>query len=220
MAVSFNERLKSLISLLTDYRTLKALLSLKHSGYLKEIGWFNAFDSGFPVDRNNNPVPWVTYPFIDFISTRLKNNFTVFEYGSGSSTLFYSKRVKELTAVEHDKEWFNKIKGIMPQNVNLEYNSEDEDGTYCRTIESQNKKFDLIIVDAVDRNNCIKISPGYLSDNGIIILDDSEREQYEEGKNLLSSQNFKCLDFWGISPGYLNRKCTTIFYKSVNCLDI
>ena len=43
-----------------------------------------------PIDKNSNPLPWVTYGFIDFISERLNKSIDVFEYGSGNSTLWYA----------------------------------------------------------------------------------------------------------------------------------
>ena len=59
-----------------------------------------------------------------------------------------------------------------------------------------------------------------LSPIGVIILDDSERKEYSERISLLVKNNFKRIDFWGIAPGILYRKCTTIFYKNLNCLGI
>jgi hypothetical protein len=51
-------------------------------------------------------------------------------------------------------------------------------------------------------------------------LDDSERDAYDEAVSFLLSNNFKKIDFWGISPGLFYKKSTTIFYKKKNCLDI
>jgi hypothetical protein len=51
-------------------------------------------------------------------------------------------------------------------------------------------------------------------------LDDSDREEYQAVLKELAKREFKNIDFWGISPGYLNRKATTVFYRTENCLDI
>ena len=220
MAVPFKEKLKTLTSLFSNYAELKSLLSLRHSGYLKDIGWFNAFSTRSSVDGNNNPIPWTTYPFIEFITLRLEKNQTVFEYGSGNSTLFYASRVKNVATVEHDKNWYEKMKAQIPTNVHLIFKEEDTDGEYCRAITAENTKYDIIIVDAVDRVNCVKFSHKFLNEKGIIILDDSDRKVYSEAITFLKGKDFKSLDFWGISPGYFNTKCTTIFYKDNNCLNI
>ena len=72
-------------------KRLKSLLSFNHKGYLKDIGWFKAFDTRSPVDQFGDPIPWVTYSFIDFISGRLNKQHAIFEFGSGNSTFFYAK---------------------------------------------------------------------------------------------------------------------------------
>jgi hypothetical protein len=102
-------KLKALATLISKPKRLSALLSYGHKGYLATIGWFTAFDNRQPVDQDGNPLPWVTYSFIDFIKTRLGKDFKIFEYGSGNSTLFYAQRVARVVSVEHDEEWYKKI---------------------------------------------------------------------------------------------------------------
>ncbi len=68
--------------------------------------------------------------------------------------------------------------------------------------------------------NVVFNSANFLTDKGVIILNDSEREQYKEGIEYLTKEGFKKLDFWEISPGYLYKKDTTVFYKNQNCLGI
>jgi len=63
-----------------------------------DVGWFSEFKTGEPVDKNFEPLPWLTYPFIDFIIERLSKEFSVFEIGNGNSALiFLKKRVKNVT---------------------------------------------------------------------------------------------------------------------------
>ena len=89
--------------------------------YLNEIGWINSFKNQIPMDKESNPLPWVTYGFIDFISDRLNDKMDIFEYGSGNSTLWYSQNTNSVTSVEHDKNWFEKISKEMPRNVTMHY---------------------------------------------------------------------------------------------------
>jgi len=218
MAITLKEKLSTLFRM--NVRTVSALLSQKHEGYLKNIGWFEAFDSGSSVDKNCNPIPWLTYPFIEFISKRLKEDMEIFEFGSGNSTFFYSDKVKTVTTIEHDKKWFEKIRDKKKGNVEIIYIPLDEDGKYCRAASVDNRKYDIIIIDAEDRVNCILNSIKALKENGVIILDDSERDEYSGGIKFLLSNYFKRIDFEGISPGKLYRKSTTVFYKNNNCLNI
>ncbi|QHS55574.1 class I SAM-dependent methyltransferase [Mucilaginibacter sp. 14171R-50] len=212
----------SLIKVLTHPSHLRALLSFDKKGYLNDIGWFKAFDTRSPVDNDGNPIPWVTYSFIDFIKTRLNKDHMVFEFGSGNSTYFYAKYAGSVVSVEHDKEWFDKIdrSGNKPANAELIYSELIKGGDYCRMPVKLNKKFDIIIVDGRDRVNCCKQGVEALSPNGVMVLDDSERDVYQEGIDFLISKGFKHLLLSGISPGLFYRKSTSVFYKADNCLDI
>jgi hypothetical protein len=213
-------KIKLLYKVLTSPKRLKTLLSFNDKGYLDEIGWFNAYDSRSPVDRDNNPIPWVTYSFIDFIKTHLKKQLSVFEFGSGNSTFFYAKYAGLVVSVEHDKEWYDKIVSTKPENSEMIFCELVRDGDYCRMPIKLEEKFDIIIVDGRDRVNCCKQAINAVSENGVIVLDDSEREFYKEGINFLKNKGYKELSFSGISPGLFYLKSTSIFYKADNCLGI
>jgi len=210
----------NLIRITLEPKLLKMLLSMNSGGYLKDIGWIESFKNQLPMDKEENPLPWVTYSFIDFISDRLTNEMNIFEYGSGNSTLWYAQRVNSVTSVEHDKEWFEKIKNSMPENVNINYQKLIKNEKYSHFTSQSSEKFDIVIVDGRDRVNCILNSINSLNNNGVIVLDDSEREYYLKGIKFLLTNGFKKIDFWGISPGLFYKKCTTIFYKEDNCLGI
>ena len=217
--LTFFIKREKLIFLLTN-REEKVLLGFKSSGYLYDIGWVRSVITNEIVDKSNSPIPWVTYPFIDFIERRLTPQMELFEYGSGNSTLYYSKRVARVYSVENDNIWYERIKNSMPENVNLFYCELENDGDYCRYAAKTNRKFDLIIVDGRDRVNCCVNSIDVLSPAGVIVLDDSERKEYTSAISLLTERGFKKIDFWGIAPTVNYLKCTTVFYRSVNCLGI
>jgi hypothetical protein len=209
-----------LLQLVKQPDRLRSLLSFNSKGYLDTIGWFKAFDSNAPVDENGNPIPWVTYSFIDFIKDRLKPEHAVFEFGSGNSTLFYAQRTGIVVSVEHDKEWFDKITQTKPDNAEMIFCELHRDGDYCRVPVRLGEAFDIIIVDGRDRVNCCIQAVEALSENGVIVLDDSERPDYKDGITYLLDRGFKQIAFSGISPGLFYYKTTTIFYKADNCLGI
>lgn len=212
--------LKALAALIAKPNRLKALLSYGHKGYLNSIGWFTAFDQKQAVDGEGNALPWVTYSFIDFIRDRINKTQHIFEYGSGSSTIFYAERAGKVTSVEHDQGWFDKVKGTSPANAEMIFCALQRDGEYARKAALLDQKFDIIIVDGRDRVNCCKYSLAALSPDGVIVLDDSEREVYEPARALLKDKGFKEIRFSGISPGLFYEKATSVFYKENNCLKI
>ena len=65
----------------------------KHSSYLEQVGWFDSFFAQIAVDCNCKPIPWLTYPSIAFIDPRLSCEMSLFEYGSGNSTLWWAGHV-------------------------------------------------------------------------------------------------------------------------------
>lgn len=195
-------------------------MSFNHKGYLDDIGWFKAFDTRSPVDKNGAPIPWVTYSFIDFIKERLNKQHAVFEFGSGNSTFFYAKYAGIVVSVEHDKDWYDKIIKSKPENSEMIFCELVRGGDYCHMPVKLGEKFDIIIVDGRDRVNCCKQAIDALSEKGVVVLDDSERESYWQGVDFLTNSGFKHLSFSGISPGLFYRKSTSVFYKDDNCLGI
>lgn len=208
------------VSSLLNPKKLISLLSFGVKGYLAEIGWFVAYKNKASVDSNNQPIPWFTYSFIDFLQDRLNTDLHIFEFGSGNSTRYFAQKCASITSVEHDKEWYATGLKNMPKNADIQYYPLDCNGDYCRAAKKSEKKYDIIIVDGRDRVNCCKQSIGALTHEGIIILDDSERDKYQEARRILVENGFKEISFSGISPGYFYRKATSVFYKDGNCLGI
>jgi hypothetical protein len=187
---------------------------------LREDGWFESFNTKRSIDKDGNPIPWCTYSFIKFLEPRLKKDFKVFEYGSGNSTLWYAEKVGEIMAVENDLDWFKNVSSLMPNNAKVIYCELKYDGEYCRQVTKQNKKYNIIIIDGRDRVNCVKHSINFLSENGVIILDNSNLIEYAEAINYLSNLMFRRLDFIGLSPVTAHTNYTSVFYRDNNCLFI
>lgn len=221
MSLTFKQKINSIKYFITHPNSLKMMIASKESGYLYDEGWFRSLDEKRPVDKDGNPIPWFTYPAIEFLKERLTKEMTVFEYGSGSSTLFFAERVKEIISVETNKEWFNKIINKLPSNARLIfYDQNNFKCSYPEIIKTTNSKFDIIIIDAIEREESISVSIELLREKGVIILDNSERDEYKSIIKFLYQNEFKKIDFWGIQPAYLNKSCTSVFYKTNNCLGI
>jgi len=122
--------------------------------------------------------------------------------------------------VEHNITWFNKLKKIKLKNINLLLSKSDSKDDYLATLRNSKERYDIIFIDGIHRTDCCLTAKNYLTDHGIIILDDAERTEYEDGINNLLSSGFKKIDFWGISPGLTYTKATTIFYRDNNCIKV
>ena len=190
------------------------------SSGLREDGWFESFNTKKSIDKEENPIPWCSYSFIKFIEPRLKKDFKIFEYGSGNSTLWYAEKVAYVKCVEHDQGWFNENNQLYPVNVNSVIRPFKNDETYANEINADDTKYHIVIIDGVDRNNCVIQCLGKLTDEGIIIYDNTQVPDYKPSIEFLLQSGFKRIDFNGLLPIVSHNNTTTIFYRNNNCLGI
>ena len=189
------------------------------TGYFVETGWWNSFENRAPFDADNNPIPWITYSAIEFLDTRLTDKLDLFEFGSGNSSLYYAKKVNTVASVEHDNLWYEEIKSKLPDNSEIFFEDIDT-GNYVSFLKEKTNTYHIIIVDGRKRVECIRNSTQALTEDGVLILDDSQREEYKEVDDFLADLGFKKIKFWGIAPAYFRNKCTSVYYKPNNCLNI
>jgi hypothetical protein len=195
-----------------------ALWRLRH--YLGEIGWLNSQRTGLPVDRDGNPLPWLTYPAISFLEERLRKEMRVFEYGSGNSTFWWSQRVSSVMSCEHNLNWYKSMQPRIPPNVEYIYSALTYGGEYSKVISRYKTIFDIVVIDGRDRINCARNAVTAMKEDGVIIWDNSDRNQYAEGYAHLAGNSFRRLDFRGLGPINTGEWCTSIFYRRDNCLAI
>lgn len=201
------------------YRAFNYILRRENS-FLYSTGWMRSLREGKPLDENGREIPWMNYAVIRFLEGRCMKDFQLFEFGSGYSTLFYARLVQRVTSVETDTKWLRRVEEIVPENVTMIFKNQDIDGEYCRVINSTGQKYDVVIVDGEDRVNCIKQSIEALTSRGVILLDDSEREEYCSGMDYAREKGFRALDFECMKPTMRAVSRATIFYHRDNCFDI
>lgn len=214
---------KLIIKYLGKTRTGTYILAVKSliKEYLKDSGWNLSVRKRLPVDSGNHEIPWLTYSAIHFLTDRIREHFSVFEYGSGHSTIWFSKKASRIVSIEHDLKWFNSMKGRFSDypNVIYKYHSIETDG-YVNEILRYTDEFDVIIIDGRERVKCGLNSLKALKKSGVIIWDNSERANYQEGYEFLIRNGFRKLDFWGMGPIMTFEWCTSVFYRENNCLNI
>lgn len=184
--------------------------------------------------------PWIEYEVCEFLESFLKNDMTVFEWGCGGSTLFIAQRVKKIISVEHDGRWYERVrqdlttKKIDNCNLILHQQEENERGVsdarqykssaheytgmnfkkYCRTIEMYpDNFFDLVFIDGRARNACVCLALKKIKTEGLLILDDSERSDYQKTLDEVSVSGYLRKDFFGPVPYITMFAQTTIFQK-------
>lgn len=190
------------------------------NNYLKKIGWTKSIIKKLPVDQYGNPIPWLTYSCIGFLEKRVSKKLNVFEYGSGNSSLWFSNKVANVISIEHDDLWYNTMKNKLKNNK-IEYKLLSlETGLYQKEILNYKNEFDIIIIDGRKRVECGLNSLEALTEQGVIIFDNSDREDYKEAFDVFKTKGFKRIDFEGIAPGLVGGSVTSVFYRENNCFQI
>lgn len=168
------------------------------------------------VDRDGNPIPWYTYPAIEYLSQFDYHDKKIFEFGTGYSSMYWAKRAKKVISIEDKFEWFEKFKSeFRADNWQMRYC--DEKAGYENMIFADNEKYDVIVVDGKRRAECAACAVKCLADGGMIILDDSDRinhcKEYVEAVKNLREANLLQVDFYGFCPMNNYTKATSIFFS-------
>ncbi|MBW4481638.1 MAG: hypothetical protein KME14_03750 [Tildeniella torsiva UHER 1998/13D] len=137
----------------------------------EKYGYHHTKASQRPVDINRQPLPWFTYPAIEYLAQLDLSNKSIFEWGSGNSSLFFAKRCKQITSVENNKEWFDYCSSQLLSNQKIIFR---EESAFAEVIDELSTTFDLIIVDSLRRYECVHRCIKYLNDGGLVILDNSD----------------------------------------------
>lgn len=152
------------------------------------------------MDLKFRDTPWITEPANDFLAGYLRcqpMTAGVLEFGMGSSTLYFTKheKIHHLGSIEHDKSWYDRVTDA--QSAILQVWSKKmfiknilQDRPYHTACEQfSDDWYDIVLVDGRDRVKCIEASIPKLRSGGILILDNSERENYRPGIDLMKDWN-------------------------------
>ena len=178
------------------------------SGY-----WRSSFKRA-AVTKSGSPLPWYTYPAIDFLKFRNYQDKRVLEFGGGQSTLWWAEHAESVVTLEGDEQWFNDIKQGMPSNVSLHYVSmqnREENVIAVNGVLKQypQAKYDVIVIDGLYRFEMIEIALKHLNNDGVIICDNAEGYNFCEG---FKGSGLQRVDFFGNAPGTVLPHCTCLYF--------
>ena len=181
-----------------------------------DFGIRRTIDERVCVDRDNNPIPWYTYPAIEYISQFDYTDKSIFEFGCGYSSIFWAKRAKKVISIEDNLNWFDKWQKEFDE-TNLDIRWRDEGEIYENAIFEEDQKYDVIVIDGKRRFQCAQVAVQKLADGGMIILDDSDRvntsDEYKKAIKELKEANLIQIDFYGFCPMNVYTKTTTVFLR-------
>lgn len=107
--------------------------------------------------------PWFTHGALDVIDSWYLPDKKVLEYGSGSSTVWFAVKAKEVVSIEANSEWYGKVVQELNQHnlfhkVNLllrQVNEGDQTKIDYYTAIPEGFSPDIVVVDGILRYECI-----------------------------------------------------------------
>ena len=121
----------------------------------------------------------------------------ILEYGPGKSTVLLRQLCPkaEIWSIEHDvkyyKEWL-KLNDDKTHIILAEAPEDDRDSLLWAKYAAQEGMYDLIFIDGRERIRCLMWAWFHINRNGVILLHDSERPEYQSG-----IEQFDKLEEWG-----------------------
>ena len=129
----------------------------------------------------------------EYLKSRIEEDHSILEYGSGHSTIHLSKKNHRIDSIEHNLSWFAKInnnikkfnktkvhyipakvveKGLINERISFD--------SYIEFPKTLNKKFNIVIIDGRERVKCAKAIINLLHDDHKIFIHDWNRKKYHE----------------------------------------
>lgn len=207
---------------------------LKRNSALHRLGWFRSALENSAVDAVGRPIPWLTYPIINFLDKRLSAEHCLFEYGAGNSTVWFASKTRSVIALEHTNEWAEGVRPRLPPNAQLHVRAAadsrhyDEiaflelelENAYTQFILESNAQYDIIVIDGIYRNACTRTALQRLLPGGVLVLDNTDFAAFSPAVETLHRVGFRGIDFAGMCPITQKLSQSSIFYRTQNCLGI
>ena len=183
---------------------------------LVHTGWLHSLYAGVPVNAAGEPLPWISYPAIDFLEQKMSGDWSVLEWGCGQSTLWWAARVRRVVSIEHNAEWQQQTAARAPANARVHWVPNADE--YTDAAAAGDELFDVTLIDGEDRNRCARTAVRRTRPTGLIVVDNSDRSSVREGLTFLMEEGWQRIDFFGLLPSFAYRICTSVFFKDASLL--
>lgn len=165
--------------------------------------------------------PWMVPAAVSYLAHVMRPDWNVFEFGSGSSTVWYAARSGRVTSVEHDPRWYDLVRQRLDERVtgNCDLRLVDLKA-FPKCMEGcEDDTFDLVIVDGSeegegDRLSCVASSAPKVKQGGYLVLDDCDQAAYRGADALLV--RWAVRRFVGVKPYPLMAVETSIYQRPLN----
>jgi hypothetical protein len=170
------------------------------------------------VDRSGEPLPWITYPAIEFLAGLDWHGRRVLEWGAGNSTLWWSRQGAQVLSIEHSQPWIAELRGKLSPTPDVELRWASGADAYANAPRG-GAPFELAVIDGEARFRCAQTALEVTAPSGGILLDNSEQTWAEPGQSgfpiidLMRARGWLRIDFHGFAPSVARPHCTSLFFR-------
>ena len=202
---------------LTWLKTIKTILiwHALRTHALEQTGWNETRRSKRAV-LHEQPIPWWTYASIQFVDQIVSTNSRILEIGGGNSSLYWMGRGNQLLTLETNPKWIAMLtldERFNEKNHKITHIPDEDLDSISNELEDQ--LFEVVINDGYgDRASIGEYLATKVSENGILIWDNSERGPDSKVIEHLKLNGWNALEFYGIGPINAYAWQTTILYRT------
>ncbi|MFM9997409.1 MAG: SAM-dependent methyltransferase [Betaproteobacteria bacterium] len=175
-------------------------------------GQFRTMREWSCVDAYGRPIPWYTYPAIEYLSHIDFSGMRVLEYGSGNSSLWWLGRCREVTSIENDPVWHARISLQAAGKPGLHYRLERTEQAYVQ--QSGLREAQVVVIDGVHRSRCADAFVLACRDGpsaAMMLIFDNSDWYPKTIQKLRDSLDWLQVDFHGFGPINRYTSTTSIF---------
>ncbi|HVY29253.1 MAG TPA: hypothetical protein VHB79_21990 [Polyangiaceae bacterium] len=154
------------------------------------------------------PVPLLTWPFLDLLDSLDVSRDSLLELGSGNSTLWFQRRFARVRSFETNPEWYQNVAGYLQANAELSLIELDA----LERCELAYEGESMLLIDFAGYRT--RFIERFLAQNPArrppaIVLDNSD--WYRNGAALLTRAGYLELPFHGFKSAQSFVSCTSLF---------
>lgn len=129
----------------------------------------------FKLVNRRPELPWLGFRAIDHLGKLIKPDWSVLEFGSGMSTVWFARRCGLLVSVETNRSWYDSVKTILSEKSfhHVDYRL-SEQSEHEAVTDYPNSTFDLVLVDGYERDRVMETAISKVKRGGYIYLDNSD----------------------------------------------
>lgn len=165
---------------------------------------------------------WVAYNARARLEQVLRPDWVAIEFGSGMSTRWYAERVLALHSIEDNAAWYQRVRTTVPDNVRYDRR---EGAAYYDLTDYASNSVDFVVVDGIQRGQCMRAALPKLRSGGWIYLDNSDKDMTRPDGHVRQAETLlrEAVNARGgmskPSPGSLSVSCWPNSGNSPSCSD-